>query len=88
MIPCGCRLRGAANIVGLKTLEDGSLIGSFFSDVRIYAYPNNGGWYDIGFVINAAAFYSGGDRSPEKCYYLVGYEQGAAATRSRLRNSN
>jgi hypothetical protein len=28
-----------------------SLIGSYFYDVRIYAFPNNGGWYDFGYVI-------------------------------------
>ncbi len=28
-----------------------SLIGSIFLDVRIYAFPNDGFWYDLGFVI-------------------------------------
>lgn len=29
-----------------------ALIGHIFDDsVRIYAFPNSGGWYDIGFVI-------------------------------------
>ena len=28
-----------------------SFIGSLFTDVRIYAFPNSGGWYDFGFLI-------------------------------------
>jgi hypothetical protein len=28
-----------------------SIIGELFSDVRIYNFPNNGGWYDFGFFI-------------------------------------
>ena len=28
-----------------------SLIGSIFSEIRIYAFPNTGGWYDFGFVV-------------------------------------
>jgi len=35
-----------------------SLIGSIFYNVRIYAYPNNGGWYDFGFVLGVVAFFS------------------------------
>lgn len=30
-----------------------SLIGSFFSDIRIYAFPNAGSFYDLGYVIGA-----------------------------------
>ncbi len=33
-----------------------SFIGSLFRDVRIYAFPNSGVWYDFGFVIGAGAF--------------------------------
>jgi hypothetical protein len=40
-----------------------SLIGSAFMDVRIYAYPNQGGWYDLGFFIGAAMFLGGGGAS-------------------------
>jgi hypothetical protein len=36
-----------------------SLIGSIFWDIRVYAFPNNGGWYDFGFVVGAAMFYGG-----------------------------
>lgn len=28
-----------------------SLIGSLFMDIRIYAFPNSGVWYDFGFVV-------------------------------------
>ena len=37
-----------------------SLIGSIFTDVRIYAYPNSGGWYDFGFVLGVMVFVSFG----------------------------
>ena len=37
-----------------------SLIGSIFWDIRVYAFPNSGGWYDFGFVLGAAMFYGGG----------------------------
>jgi len=33
-----------------------SLITSLFTDIRIYAFPNSGGWYDYGFFIGVAAF--------------------------------
>jgi hypothetical protein len=36
-----------------------SFIGSLFMDVRIYAFPNSGGWYDFGFLIGVAAFFGG-----------------------------
>ena len=36
-----------------------SFIGSFFQDIRIYAFPNSGLWYDLGFLIGASAFLSG-----------------------------
>jgi hypothetical protein len=37
-----------------------SLIGSIFTDHRIYAFPNSGGWYDFGYFLGAAAFLGGG----------------------------
>ena len=37
-----------------------SLIGSLFTDVRVYAVPNAGGWYDFGFVLGASIFFGGG----------------------------
>lgn len=34
-----------------------SLIGHLFNDnIAIYQTPNNGGWYDFGFLIGAGAF--------------------------------
>ena len=33
-----------------------SMIWSIFSDARIYAYPNSGGWYDLGYLWGAATF--------------------------------
>jgi hypothetical protein len=40
-----------------------SLIGSIFTDYRIYAFPNSGGWYDLGYFFGAAAFLGGGGAS-------------------------
>ena len=40
-----------------------SLIGSIFTDARIYAFPNSGGWYDFGFFLGAASFLGGGGAS-------------------------
>jgi len=35
-----------------------SFIGSLFTDVRIYAFPNSGGWYDLGYVLGANAVFA------------------------------
>jgi hypothetical protein len=36
-----------------------SFIASLFTHVRIYNFPNNGRWYDFGFLIGAAIFLGG-----------------------------
>ncbi len=36
-----------------------SLIGSIFTEYRIYAFPNSGWWYDFGYFLGAAAFLGG-----------------------------
>ena len=36
-----------------------SLIASIFTDIRIYAYPNAGGWYDLGYFIGVSAALGG-----------------------------
>ena len=28
-----------------------AFIGSLFADIRMYAFPNNGSWYDFGFLL-------------------------------------
>lgn len=40
-----------------------SLIGSLIFDVRIYAFPNAGCWYDVGFLLGASVFFDGGAAS-------------------------
>src|ERR1051326_9174045 len=40
-----------------------SFIGSLFTHVRIYAFPNSGGWYDFGYLIGAALFLGGSGAS-------------------------
>ena len=36
-----------------------ALIGGIFTEIRIYAFPNSGGWYDFGFLLGMGA-YGGG----------------------------
>jgi hypothetical protein len=43
-----------------------SFIASFFMDVRIYNYPNAGGWYDFGFLVGAMLFWGGGGASSKR----------------------
>jgi hypothetical protein len=40
-----------------------SLVGSIFTEARIYAFPNSGFWYDVGYFIGASAFLGGGAHS-------------------------
>jgi len=40
-----------------------SLIGELFTNNRVYAFPNSGGWYDFGFVLGAASFFGSGGAS-------------------------
>lgn len=37
-----------------------SFIGSIVLDIRIYAFPNSGFFYDLGYLIGAAMFLGGG----------------------------
>ena len=34
-----------------------SLIGSMFMNIRIYSFPNSGGWYDFGYIIGVSMFF-------------------------------
>ncbi len=40
-----------------------SLVGSFFMDIRIYAFPNSGGFYDLGYFIGELMFLGVGGAS-------------------------
>jgi hypothetical protein len=40
-----------------------SFLASLFTDVRIYAFPNSGRWYDFGYVLGAAAFLGGSGKA-------------------------
>jgi DNA polymerase III alpha subunit len=33
------------------------LIGSLFTNVRVYAFPNSGAWYDFGYFLGVAMFF-------------------------------
>jgi hypothetical protein len=35
-------------------------LAGLFTEYRIYAFPNSGGWYDFGYLIGAAIFLGGG----------------------------
>jgi hypothetical protein len=37
-----------------------ALIGGFFTNVRVYAFPNSGWWYDLGFMLGVGTFFGGG----------------------------
>lgn len=37
-----------------------SFIGSLFMDFEIYAFPNNGAWYDFGYLLGVMIFFGGG----------------------------
>lgn len=37
-----------------------SFIASLFTDFRIYAFPNEGVWYDFGFLLGVLFFFGGG----------------------------
>jgi len=37
-----------------------SFIASLFTDFEIYAFPNNGGWYDFGYLLGVMMFFGGG----------------------------
>jgi hypothetical protein len=43
-----------------------SFVGSLFTHVRIYAFPNSGGWYDFGYLLGAATFLGGGCRASSR----------------------
>ena len=36
-----------------------SFIGGLFTDFRVYAFPNSGGWYDFGYLLGAMFFFGG-----------------------------
>lgn len=40
-----------------------SFIGSLFLDMRMYAFPNDGLWYDFGFVVGSGILFGGGSRA-------------------------
>jgi hypothetical protein len=37
-----------------------ALVLGIFSDVRVYAFPNTGGWYDLGFLLGLTVWGGGG----------------------------
>ncbi len=58
-----------------------SLIGSVFWDIRIYAFPNNGGWYDFGFVLGAALFLAAAAERRSNSNFVVNKTEQSRARR-------
>jgi hypothetical protein len=45
------------------TISTFALIGHIFDlSIRVYAAPNTGGWYDLGFLLGCGTFVSSGAR--------------------------
>ena len=42
------------------------LVGSFFADHRMYAFPNSGVLYDLGFLLGVSAWGGGGGNSARR----------------------
>jgi len=42
-----------------------SLVVGIFTDVRVYAFPNGGGWYDLGFLLGVGVW-SGGSAAASR----------------------
>ena len=65
-----------------------SFIGSLFTDIRVYAFPNNGGWYDFGFVIGAAIFYGGAGGRTSIHFSINGHRWSRNSTQNVPRTSD
>ena len=37
-----------------------ALVGGFFLDIRVYAFPNSGWFYDLGFMLGLLPYAAGG----------------------------
>ena len=64
----GCATHSLGNVGNLPGFFKGllhgfillfSFIGSLFTDYKIYAFPNSGGWYDFGFLLGVMMFFGG-----------------------------
>ena len=72
VILSGCATRSAGEVVDppgfFRGLFHGfiilfSFIGSLFTDYEVYALPNTGGWYDLGFLLGVSMFFGGSGAS-------------------------
>lgn len=43
-----------------------ALLGGLFTDARVYAFPNTGWWYDLGFMLGLTAWAGGGATAASK----------------------
>ncbi|MEL7588957.1 MAG: hypothetical protein AAGU19_19755 [Prolixibacteraceae bacterium] len=44
-----------------------SFIISLFTDYEIYAFPNTGLWYNLGFLLGVMIFFGGGGAGSKRC---------------------
>lgn len=44
-----------------------SFIISLFTDYEIYAFPNSGFWYNLGFLLGVMIFFGGGGAGSKRC---------------------
>jgi hypothetical protein len=49
----------------------------------MYAFPNAGRWYDVGFVLGTVSFFGPIGRQSFDKSYVLGYADGEAAASSR-----
>ncbi len=44
-----------------------SFVISLFTDYEIYAFPNTGVWYNLGFLLGVMIFFGGGGAGSKRC---------------------
>jgi hypothetical protein len=75
LVAAGCATQPAAASSGAPGFFAGFLhgfialftfIASWFTDVRIYAFPNAGRWYDLGYLLGVMSFFGGSGASSRR----------------------
>lgn len=72
----GCATQSVTEVQNPPGFWDGLLHGfiilfsfiiSLFTDYEIYAFPNTGTWYNLGFLLGVMIFFGGGGAGSRKC---------------------
>lgn len=61
--PLGHELPGFWSGLWHGAIAPFSLLGGLFTDIRVFAFPNTGWWYDFGFLLGLSLFWGGGSAS-------------------------